>query len=74
MTNTSAPAPPSTRLSTAEASKYTGIAESTLRYYRHIGSTGPASYTLSSRVFYDLVDLDAWIAAEKAKSLRGGVQ
>ena len=73
MTNTSAPAPPCPRLSTAEAAKYTGIAESTLRYYRHIG-TGPASSTISSRVFYDIVDLDEWIAAEKAASLRGGVQ
>jgi DNA-binding transcriptional MerR regulator len=73
MLETSATAPPRPRLSTADTSKYTGIAESTLRYYRHIG-TGPASYTISSRVFYDIADIDAWVAAEKAKSLRGGVR
>ena len=66
------PLPPS-RLSTAEAAKFTGLAESTLRYYRHAG-IGPASYSISSKVFYDLSDLTDWLAAQKAATLRGGVQ
>jgi DNA-binding transcriptional MerR regulator len=73
MLNISAPAPPCPRLSTAEASKYTGIAESTLRYYRHAG-IGPVSYAIGGKVFYDIADIDAWIAAEKANTLRGGVR
>lgn len=66
------PLPP-TRLSTAEAAEYTGLAASTLRYYRHAG-IGPASYTIGSKVFYDLADCAQWLAAQKAASLRGGVQ
>lgn len=63
---------PARSLSTAGASIYTGIPESTLRYYRHLG-VGPASYRIRHRVVYDVADLDAWIAAEKAKTVRGGV-
>lgn len=66
------PLPPP-RLSTAQAAGFTGLAESTLRYYRHAG-IGPASYTVGSKVFYDLTDLTDWLAAQKAASLRGGVQ
>ena len=66
------PLPPS-RLSTAEAAKLAGVAESTLRYYRHAG-IGPASYTIGSKVYYDLPDLTDWLAAQKAATLRGGVQ
>jgi hypothetical protein len=62
------PEPPS-RLSTSGASKYTGLAESTLRYYRHAG-IGPASYAIGSKVFYDRADLDEWRAAQKAASVR----
>ena len=64
---------PAARLSTAQAAKFTGLAESTLRYYRHAG-IGPASYSVGAKVFYDLPDLTDWLAAEKAASLRGGVQ
>ena len=66
------PLPPA-RLSTAQAAKYTGLAESTLRYYRHAG-IGPASYSIGSKVYYDIADLDDWLAAQKAASLRGGVK
>lgn len=66
------PLPPA-RLSTAQAADYTGLAESTLRYYRHAG-IGPASYTIGSKVYYDLADLADWLAAQKAATLRGGVQ
>jgi hypothetical protein len=61
------------RLSTHKASEYLSLPESTLRYYRHIGK-GPASYVLGRRVFYDIGDLDAWKDAQKAATLRGGVE
>ncbi|MDN4520523.1 helix-turn-helix domain-containing protein [Mycolicibacterium austroafricanum] len=69
---TTSPSPTKCRLSTAEAAEYAGIPANTLRYYRQLG-TGPASYKLGSRVVYDLADLDSWLAAEKVKTVRGGV-
>lgn len=60
------------RLSTREASKYLSLPELTLRYYRHMGK-GPASYLMGRRVFYDVTDLDAFVEAQKAATLRGGV-
>jgi DNA-binding transcriptional MerR regulator len=56
---------------TREAAEYAGVAESTLRYYRH-ADIGPACYSIGSKVYYDVADLDAWLAAQKAASLRGG--
>lgn len=72
MNSTPAQVPTPTRLSTTEASNYTGIPASTLRYWRH-NHTGPASYSIGARVVYDLADLDAWIAEQKAATVRGGV-
>ena len=69
--STSAPA--ERRMTTGEAARYTGVAESTLRYYRH-ADAGPASYKVGTRVVYDVADLDAWLAAHNAQSVRGGVQ
>ena len=60
-----------TRLSTREASEYLSLPESTLRYYRHIGK-GPASYMMGRKVFYDVTDLDEFIRAQKAATVRGG--
>jgi hypothetical protein len=62
---------PPDRLPTAAAARYTGLAESTLRYYRHAG-IGPASYRIGSKVFYDRADLDGWLAEQRAASVRGG--
>lgn len=59
------------RMTTAEASRYVGVAQSTLRTWRH-NQTGPASFALGGKVVYDRTDLDDWLAAEKAKSVRGG--
>ncbi|WP_225593533.1 helix-turn-helix domain-containing protein [Mycolicibacterium fortuitum] len=59
------------RMTTAEASQYVGVAQSTLRTWRH-NRIGPASFTLGGKVIYDRTDLDDWLAAEKAKSVRGG--
>ena len=63
--------PTPSRLSSAEASIYTAILVSTLRYWRHNG-TGPVSYSIGARVYHDAADLDAWIADKKAATLRGG--
>lgn len=71
MSSTPTPVSASPRLSTAEASDYTRIPGSTLRYWRH-NRTGPASYSIGARVFYDITDLDAWIAAQKAATVPGG--
>jgi hypothetical protein len=64
---------PPDRMNTAEAARYTGLADATLRYYRHAG-IGPESYRIGSKVFYDRVRLDEWLAAQRAASVRGGVQ
>jgi len=68
--STTTQTPASARLSTAEAASYTGIPVSTLRYWRH-NRTGPASYVIGSRVWYDVVDIDAWITEQKAATVRG---
>ncbi|MBP2452521.1 MULTISPECIES: helix-turn-helix transcriptional regulator [Mycolicibacterium] len=71
--NSQTPAPPRTRLSTSETAEFLGLPASTLRYWRHTG-VGPTSYHVGHRVFYDLTDLECWLAAEKAKTARGGVE
>lgn len=43
------------RMTLKRASTYLNIPENTLRYYRTAG-TGPASYRLCGRVFYDRID------------------
>lgn len=45
--------------------------ENTLRYWR-MNDTGPASFSLRGRVLYRLSEIQRWIAAEEAKSTRGG--
>lgn len=54
-----------------EAASYLNIPENTLRHYRQCG-TGPASFKLGGRVTYELADLEAWVSAERAASVRGG--
>jgi DNA-binding transcriptional MerR regulator len=66
-------APSAIRLGTKAAAYYLGgLPESTLRYWRYLG-TGPSSYRLGRHTFYDIADLDAWIEAEAAKTERGGL-
>ncbi|BBY92291.1 hypothetical protein MGALJ_19600 [Mycobacterium gallinarum] len=64
---------PPDRMSTREAARYTGLADATLRYYRH-ANIGPVSYRIGSKVFYDRADLDVWLADQRAASVRGGAQ
>lgn len=60
------------RVGTKHAGEYLGgISEDTLRYWRYAG-TGPRSYRLGRRCYYDLADLEAWIAEQKAATQRGG--
>jgi predicted DNA-binding transcriptional regulator AlpA len=64
---------PSPRLTLPEASEYLNIPVNSLRWFRTCG-TGPRSYKLGGKVFYDRGDLDAWVEAAKAATVRGGVQ
>ncbi|TRW77569.1 helix-turn-helix domain-containing protein [Mycolicibacterium sp. 018/SC-01/001] len=48
------------RLNAQEAAEYVGLSASTMRAYRSAG-TGPKSYKIGRRVFYDVTDLDRWI-------------
>lgn len=58
-------------LRTAEVSEQTGIPAATLRWWRHRGE-GPPSFKLGKKtVVYLADDLTAWIAAEKAGTVRG---
>lgn len=56
--------------STAAVSAYTGVPESTLRYWRHTGE-GPISFKLGRRVLYRKADVDAWLAVQYAATARG---
>lgn len=63
-----------TRLGAQDAAKYLGIPSlDTLRYWRYQG-TGPRSYRLGRHTFYDVADLDAWVAQQKAATAVGGVK
>lgn len=60
-------------LTLREAAEYLRRSEGTLRYWRY-RNEGPASFSQGRRVFYEKADLDAWLAAEKARTGRGGVR
>ena len=49
-----------------EVSELTGIAEATLRFWRHTG-TGPPSAKLGRRVVYREAEVLAWIDAQFVK-------
>lgn len=53
------------RMTVAQTAAYMEIATQTLYGLRHRGQ-GPVSYRIGGRVFYDVADVDAWIAAQKA--------
>lgn len=46
-----------------DVSRETGIAEATLRFWRHQG-TGPKSAKLGRRIVYRAADVEAWIDAQ----------
>lgn len=60
-------------LSTKQVHEDYGIAEGTLRYWRHTDQ-GPASFRIGGkRVVYRRSAVEEWIAAQEAVSTRGGV-
>jgi len=64
---------PGELLTTKEAANYLGMPESTLRWWRYIG-TGPASFKLGPRtVKYKRSDLDEWVEGAYAQTVRGEV-
>lgn len=70
-TNTTTGQHKPTRLNTAAASAYLDVPVATLRWFRHMRDRGPRSYKIGRHVFYDVADLDAWLASEAAASQRG---
>lgn len=54
-----------------EAAKRLGLPVRTLRFRRE-HDLAPPSYRLGNRIFYDIADLDAWVASQKRETLRGG--
>ena len=62
------------RLGTGRTAEYLGgLPESTLRYWRYMGTGPRGCYRLGRHTFYDINDLEAWIEAEAAKTERGGL-
>lgn len=61
-----------TVMGTKAAANRLGVAEGTLRYWRHVGA-GPRSFRLGGRmVKYRVADLDAWLDEQYARDSRGG--
>jgi excisionase family DNA binding protein len=54
-------------LSTEEVAELLGRSPSTVRYLDMRGE-GPRSFKIGRRRAYDQADVDAWIAAQKAKA------
>ncbi|MER7788606.1 helix-turn-helix domain-containing protein [Streptomyces sp. NPDC097640] len=50
----------------ADAADYLGYEISTLRKWRNVRKTGPASFKAGGKVVYRIAVLDAWLAAEEA--------
>ncbi len=60
-------------MDTPEVSQITGIPAATLSWYRATDQ-GPRSVKIGRRVRYHRADVLDWIAAQEAKSARGGVR
>jgi hypothetical protein len=59
------------RVKVEEASRITGVPVGTLRFWRATDQ-GPRSYVVGRRLWYDVADLESWLADQKARSVRGG--
>lgn len=55
-------------LNTVQAAEFLGVAENTLRYWRHFGR-GPKSYNVGRTVRYDLDELKKWQDAQRANAV-----
>lgn len=71
MTNNTVSAICIDRLDVEQAARFLGVAPKSLRNMRYAG-TGPASYKIGSRVWYDQRDLDIYVARCKAATLVAG--
>jgi hypothetical protein len=60
------------RLTLKEACAYLDVPIATLRFYR-ASNKGPESFRLAGKVQYERAELDRWVAAEMAATMRGGV-
>ena len=61
---------PTDRLPAVKAAEYLGITSKSLSNQRAKG-TGPVSYKIGGRVWYDVRDLDTYIARCRAATLVG---
>lgn len=53
-------------MTTPQVEAYTGIPAATLRYWRHTGTAGPASFALGPRrIVYRRSEVDRWIAEQE---------
>lgn len=55
------------RLDTDAAANYVGMSKSSLNKWRITGG-GPSYIKLGRRVVYDVIDLDAWLRANRRRS------
>jgi hypothetical protein len=60
------------RVKVGGASDITGVPVGTLRFWRATNQ-GPRSYVVGRRLWYDVADLEEWMDAQRAQSVRGGV-
>jgi predicted DNA-binding transcriptional regulator AlpA len=60
-------------IDTPEVSEMTGVPVATLTWYRATDQ-GPRSVKIGRRVRYHKADVLEWLAAQEAKSARGGVR
>lgn len=58
------------RVDVRGAAQHTGFSVRSFRYWRESGG-GPPSYVVGRKLYYDLDELDAWVARRKAATLRG---
>lgn len=56
-----------------QVSEKTGVPPATLRYWRHLGTSGPKSFKIGGRVAYLESDVDAWLAEQYAGA-KGGTR
>ncbi|MEZ0490785.1 helix-turn-helix transcriptional regulator [Kineococcus sp. TBRC 1896] len=59
-----------TLLTTADVARIARTGESTVRYWRHLG-TGPRGFKVGRRVLYRPADVEAWLQAQEAADAGG---
>jgi predicted DNA-binding transcriptional regulator AlpA len=52
-------------LTTADVAELCRTSAETVRYWRYVGK-GPASFKVGRKVLYDVEDVEAWIAEQRA--------